>query len=138
MDSNSPLKIVVIQGPERKMMAERRGFHANTLGQFAALSNAFTTQQEDGIQLKERSYHGGLEERRLFRKRREYSCPSIIDFNNMKPYQELRPVHKPRRIFNGFFPSKVRSPPTTHVANNSARTTERQVSTKDKNVSSLL
>lgn len=49
------------------------------------------------------------EEPKSAKKRRQFSCPSIIDFSTLKSYQEIQPVHKPKRIFNGFFPSRVRS-----------------------------
>lgn len=40
---------------------------------------------------------------------RQFCCPAIVNFNTTKPYQEIRPEHKPRRIFNGFFPQRIRT-----------------------------
>ncbi|KAJ7378295.1 hypothetical protein OS493_023542 [Desmophyllum pertusum] len=53
-----------------------------------------------------------VDERRNSKNRRQFSCPKIIDFNALKSFQDIRPMHKPKRIFNGFFPSRVRSTTT--------------------------
>lgn len=47
---------------------------------------------------------------------RQFVCPPILDLAISSKTKELQPTHKPKRIFNGFFPSKIRtstSPTTT-------------------------
>jgi len=50
-----------------------------------------------------------LKNQQNWKSERQFCCPTIVNFNTTKPYQEIRPEHKPRRIFNGFFPQRVRT-----------------------------
>ncbi|XP_048576307.1 uncharacterized protein LOC125556659 [Nematostella vectensis] len=54
------------------------------------------------------------EKRRNAKNSRQYACPPIVDLTSMKQYAEVQPQHRPKRIFNGFFPSKIR---TSHPSN---------------------
>ena len=79
----------------------------------AASSLLKPTKQGTQLDEKKRSDEwremGKLSDGRNSRNKKQFSCPTIVDFNSLKSYQEIRPMHKPKRIFNGFFPSRVRS-----------------------------
>lgn len=126
MDPVTSLKIIVFPSLEEKIFVrDKKGF-------CPASSNVFNKPTKSGTLLDDRQTRNGeraesrmlAEERKNSKNRRQFSCPKIIDFNTLKSFQEIRPVHKPRRIFNGFFPSRVRS--TTTILGNAYK--EGQVS----------
>lgn len=109
MDPVTSLKIIVFPSLEDKIIiGEKRGF-------CPASTSAFRKSTQPACTLWERQPKNGeridsrklAEERKNLKNKRQFSCPSIIDFNTLKSYQEIRPMHKPNRIFNGFFPSRV-------------------------------
>ena len=113
MDPVTSLKIIVFPSLEDKIfVGDKKGF-------CPASSNVFSNKpKKSGVLLDDRQTRNGertestmlsAEERKNAKNRRQFSCPKIIDFNTLKSFQEIRPMHKPRRIFNGFFPSRVRS-----------------------------
>ena len=113
MDPVTSLKIIVFPSLEDKIfVGDKKGFCPTS-------SNVFNKPTKPGL-LDNRQTRNGertestmlAEERKNFKNRRQFSCPKIIDFNTLKSFQEIRPMHKPRRIFNGFFPSRVRSTTT--------------------------
>lgn len=114
MDPVTSLKIIVFPRLEDKIfVGDKKGF-------CPASSNVFNKPTKSGVLLDDRQTRNGertesrmlAEERNNPKNRRQFSCPKIIDFNTLKSFQEIRPMHKPRRIFNGFFPSRVRSTTT--------------------------
>lgn len=114
MDPVTSLKIIVFPRLEDKIfVGDKKGF-------CPASSNVFNKPTKPGVLLDDRQTRNGertesrilAEERNNPKNRRQFSCPKIIDFNTLKSFQEIRPMHKPRRIFNGFFPSRVRSTTT--------------------------
>ena len=126
MDQVTSLKIIVFPSLEDKIfVGDKKGFCPSS-------SYVFNKPKKSGVLLDDRQTRNGertesrmlAEERKNCKNRRQFSCPKIIDFNALKSFQEIRPVHKPRRIFNGFFPSRVRS--TTTALGNAYR--EGQVS----------
>lgn len=111
------LKIIVFPSLEDKIfVGDKRRFFPTT----ASVVDSVTTKS--GVVLNGRQTRIGSDhvtesriaedERKNSRNKRQFSCPKIIDFNTLKSFQEIRPMHKPRRIFNGFFPSMVRSTTT--------------------------
>ena len=128
MDPVTSLKIIVFPSLEDKIfVGDKKGFCP------VSSLNVFNKPTKSGILLADdRQTRNGerpesrmrAEERKNSKNRRQFSCPKIIDFNTLKSFQEIRPMHKPRRIFNGFFPSRVRS--TTTVLGNAYK--EGQVS----------
>lgn len=114
MDPVTSLKIIVFPSLEDKIfVGDKKGF-------YPASSNVFNKPTKSGVLLDDRQTRNSertesrmlAEERKNSKNRRQFSCPKIIDFNTLKSFQEIRPMHKPRRIFNGFFPSRVRSTTT--------------------------
>ena len=114
MDPVTSLKIIVFPSLEDKIfVGDKRGF-------CPASSSAFNKPAKSGVLLDGRQIRNGernesrrpADERKNHKNRRQFSCPKIIDFNTLKSFQEIQPMHKPRRIFNGFFPSRVRSTTT--------------------------
>lgn len=117
MEPVTSLKIIVFPSLEDKIfVGDKRRFCPTT----SSVVNKSTTKPGlllDGRQARiggERAIDARIlvDERKNSKNRRQFSCPKIIDFNALKSFQDIRPVHKPRRIFNGFFPSKVRSTTT--------------------------
>lgn len=110
MDPVTSLKIMVFPSLEDKLLVgEKRGFcpaFSNVFNKSTQGSTLLNRQAKYGEQIDPRKL---AEEHKNFKNRRQFSCPSIIDFNTLKSYQDIRPMHKPKRIFNGFFPSRVRS-----------------------------
>ena len=108
MDPVTSLKIIVFPSLEDKIFAsDRKGFYPTSSSAFNTKAGTLANRQ---IQNGDRIDLGKLAaERKNLGNKRQFSCPSIIDFNTLKSYQEIRPMHKPKRIFNGFFPSRVRS-----------------------------
>ena len=111
MDPVTSLKIIVFPSLEDKIfVGDKKGF-------CPASSNVLYKPKKSAVLLDDRQTRNGertestmlTEERKSAKNRRQFSCPKIIDFNTLKSFQEIRPMHKPRRIFNGFFPSRVRS-----------------------------
>ena len=110
MDPVTSLKIIVFPSLEEKIfVGDKRGFcpaSTNVFGKSTQGSTLLDRQTRNGERTDSRKL---AEERKNFKNKRQFSCPNIIDFNTLKSYQEIRPMHKPKRIFNGFFPSRVRS-----------------------------
>lgn len=107
MDPVTSLKIIVFPSLEEKIFAsDRRGFYPASSSVFNTKGTLANRQIQSGDRIDLRKPEA---ERKNSGNRRQFSCPNIIDFNTLKSYQEIRPKHKPKRIFNGFFPSKVRS-----------------------------
>lgn len=109
MEPVTSLKIIVFPSLEDKIFVGDKRRFCPTI---ASVVNNVTTKS--GVVLDGRQTRIGnnrLTESRILgtRNKRQFSCPKIIDFNTLKSFQEIRPMHKPKRIFNGFFPSKVRS-----------------------------
>lgn len=114
MDPVTSMKIIVFPSLEDKIfVGDKRGF-------CPASSSVFNKPTKSGVLLDGRQTKNGertelrilADERKNCKNRRQFSCPKIIDFNTLKSFQEIQPMHKPRRIFNGFFPSRVRSTTT--------------------------
>lgn len=114
MDPVTSLKIIVFPSLEDKIfVGDKRGFCPTS-------SSVFNKPTKSAVLLDGRQTRNGeriesrmpADERKNSKNRRQFSCPKIIDFNTLKSFQEIRPMHKPRRIFNGFFPSRVRSTTT--------------------------
>lgn len=109
MEPVTSLKIIVFPSLEDKIFVGDKRRFCPTI---ASVVNNVTTKS--GVVLDGRQTRIGnnrLTESKILgtRNKRQFSCPKIIDFNTLKSFQEIRPMHKPKRIFNGFFPSKVRS-----------------------------
>ena len=130
MDPVTSMKIIVFPSLEDKIsifVGDKKAFCG------PAPSNVLNKPTKSGVLLEHRQSRNGeraesrmlSEERKNSKNRRQFSCPKIIDFNTLKSFQEIRPMHKPRRIFNGFFPSRVRS---TTTALGNAYKAEGQVS----------
>lgn len=113
MEPVTSLKIIVFPSLEDKIfVGDNRGFCATTSSVFnktkpGALLEGRQTRNGERIETRML-----VDERRNSKNRRQFSCPKIIDFNALKSFQDIRPMHKPKRIFNGFFPSRVRSTTT--------------------------
>ena len=106
MDPVTSLKIIVFPSLEEKIfVGDKRGFFPASTNVFSK-STFGSTQTRNGERTDSKKLAG---ERKNLKNKRQFSCPSIVDFNTLKSYQEIRPMHKPKRIFNGFFPSRVRS-----------------------------
>ncbi|XP_073247401.1 uncharacterized protein [Porites lutea] len=107
MDPVTSLKIIVFPSLEDKIFAsDRKGFYPTSSSAFNTKGTLANRQIQNGDRIDLRKLAA---ERKISGNKRQFSCPSIIDFNTLKSYQEIRPMHKPKRIFNGFFPSRVRS-----------------------------
>lgn len=107
MDPVTSLKIIVFPSLEDKIFAsDRKGFYPTSSSAFNTKGTLANRQIQNGDRIDLRKLAA---ERKNSGNKRQFSCPSIIDFNTLKSYQEIRPMHKPKRIFNGFFPSRVRS-----------------------------
>ena len=110
MDPVTSLKIIVFPSLEDKIfVSDKRGFCPASSSVFNKSTKEATlvdvqTRNDDRTELRKIT-----DERKISKNKRQFSCPNIINFNTLKSYQEIRPVHKPKRIFNGFFPSRVRS-----------------------------
>lgn len=110
METVASLKIVVFPNVEDKLQtAGKKCFlpaSTSLLCKSTLTASLFDKQTRNDQRIDLRNLP---EEPKNAKKRRQFSCPSIIDFSTLKSYQEIQPVHKPKRIFNGFFPSRVRS-----------------------------
>lgn len=110
MDPVTSLKIIVFPSLEDKIfVSDKRGFYPASSSVFNKSTKGATlvdvqTRNDDQTELRKIT-----DERKISKNKRQFSCPNIINFNTLRSYQEIRPVHKPKRIFNGFFPSRVRS-----------------------------
>ena len=111
MDGLSSLKVVVFPDLEDKVLSvDKKCFFPASTSVSCRSTHAsavlFDKQTSNGERIDSRKQ---TEEPKNANNKKQFSCPSIIDFNTLKFYQEIKPVHKPKRIFNGFFPSRVRS-----------------------------
>ncbi|XP_068762010.1 uncharacterized protein [Montipora capricornis] len=111
MDGLSSLKVVVLPDLDDKVLSVDKKFFFPASTSVSCRSTyasavLFDKQTSNGERIDSRKL---TEEPKNANNKKQFSCPSIIDFNTLKFYQEIKPVHKPKRIFNGFFPSRVRS-----------------------------
>lgn len=114
----SSLKIVVFPGLEEvSYTTEKKATLGNPVLEFLSEGSSVTQEQLYTIeQLASKQLES--ENRRYAKNSREFVCPPILDLAMTTRASELQPVNKPRRIFNGFFPSKIR---TSNSCPNSTR-----------------
>lgn len=101
VEPTGQLKVIILPGPEGSGCENRNGFTPKIANQLTRPCIANDKLIKDDFPK--------LELQQTQKDKRMYSCPRIVNFNATKPYQEIRPEHKPRRIFNGFFPQKIRT-----------------------------
>lgn len=104
------LKIVVFPGLEEiTYSTEKKANSSNPVLEFLADRSSVTREELYTIEQIGNRQTESEKMRKNIKNGRQFICPPILDLAMTRQNSETQTVNKPTRIFNGFFPSKIRT-----------------------------